>query len=224
MKVGKYEIDEDRVAILNSSMGPSSESAFLTLFEKYIEDREKPLMIVLNTTGGLALSPMNLVNLCHYGHPKPNLITYAFEKCMSAGVIAMQFGTRRISDPDTKFMFHPIRNMLTGEIAKPDSLTWRIDKSIYKSLADRCGVSVEQLRDDFPNDVYLSAQEAMIYGKKGLIDEIVQAPPELRDKVKNGLRSDISMEELEKLINRISEITLQLAEEHMKRVRSEKNK
>ncbi|MFH1307604.1 MAG: ATP-dependent Clp protease proteolytic subunit, partial [archaeon] len=172
IKLEDDEFDENRIIAINGKMGLDSRKSILHLLESYMGNREKPILLLLNTTGGRSSSELEV--LCNYAHPKPKLFTYAYEKCMSFGVIAMQYGIKRLSDSDTKFMFHPIKNPDTGKIA---DLGYGLTIVFYNALASRCGVSVNKILEDFKSDVYMTSEQAVNYG---IIDKIISIPEELK--------------------------------------------
>lgn len=98
--------------------------------------------------------------------------------CMSAGVMILQAARKRISRPNTVFMVHPSITSLE-EKAYPEFISivdqYKKNHELFIRLSiERSGMSREEFERIYNPRKYLTPQEALSFGKHGLIDEILE--------------------------------------------------
>lgn len=96
--------------------------------------------------------------------------------CMSAAVMVLQAARRRVARPHTVFMVHPTITSLEEKaypefISIVDQFKRNHDLFVELSIA-RSGMSREEFEKIYTPRKYLTPEEALHFGKFGLIDEI----------------------------------------------------
>lgn len=132
---------------------------------------KSPLVIGLCTEGGSAVAGFALYNLIrHYQQFFP-IDVVATGKCMSAGVIVLQAGRRRLAVTDTQFMVHGIQSLFdmsgrhwTAERAE----TSRLGAELWRVLSERTHIKHSQVTGR--KEHHFSAAGAV---KAGLIDRVL---------------------------------------------------
>lgn len=103
--------------------------------------------------------------------------TLAVGYCASASVMVLQAGAMRYAAPHTTFMVHP-SSWSYEDIPYP-TLTNKMDQShkdqdLFVQLTiERSGMSRKDFETMYNPIKYLSAKEALAFGKHGLIDKIL---------------------------------------------------
>jgi ATP-dependent Clp protease protease subunit len=105
---------------------------------------------------------------------KPDVVTMAYGKCMSAGSFLVAAGAKgkRYALPNTDIMIHEMSAGTRGKYHDIKNYTEHLDKT-YEKMAkyyhEFTGQPIEKIREDMKRDFYMSAEEAKEYG---LIDKI----------------------------------------------------
>ncbi|MCL4397884.1 ATP-dependent Clp protease proteolytic subunit [Patescibacteria group bacterium] len=98
--------------------------------------------------------------------------------CMSSAVMVLQAGRRRIARPHTVFMVHPTITSLE-EKTYPEFISivdqFKKNHDLFVNLSiERSGMSREEFEKIYAPRKYLTPEEALHFGKHGLIDEICE--------------------------------------------------
>ena len=96
--------------------------------------------------------------------------------CMSAAVMILQAGRRRVARPHTVFMVHPTITSLEEKsypefISIADQFKRNHDLFVQLSI-ERSGMTRDEFEKIYTPRRYLTPEEALHFGKFGLIDEI----------------------------------------------------
>ncbi len=99
--------------------------------------------------------------------------------CMSAGVMILQAGRHRVARPHTIFMVHPSISYIEEKsyhemITIVDQYKRNHDLFIRLTI-ERSGMSLAEFERIYTPRKYLTPQEALEFGEKGLIDEISES-------------------------------------------------
>ena len=133
---------------------------------------DEPIHMYINSPGGVITSGMAILDTMQY--VTAPIHTYCIGQAASMGAILLAMGDKRYSLPRARVMIHQPLGGARGqasdiEIQAREIL--RIKKDLNQMIADRCGMSLEEIDKATDRDNFLSAEEAL---KMNLIDEIVE--------------------------------------------------
>ena len=145
------------------------------------EDPEKDINLYINSPGGLVTAGLAIYDTMQY--VKPSIATICVGQAASMGSILLAAGTKgkRYALPNVRVMIHQPSGGFQGQatdIGIQAEEIIKIRRRLDEVLARHTGQTLDKVHRDSERDMFLSAEEAKIYG---LIDEvIVRAPKELR--------------------------------------------
>lgn len=143
-----------------------------------LDEREPrdPIDFYINTYGGSAYDFMGVYDVMKSVDAKVN--TIGVGKCMSAGIFLLMSGTgKRSAYPHTALLIHglqtgiPYGSMPDNEIRHQQHKY--MNEQIIEITNTETGRSIEEIKVDIERDLYLNTVEALSYGDKGIIDEII---------------------------------------------------
>ena len=145
------------------------------------EDPEKDINLYINSPGGLVTAGLAIYDTMQY--VKPSIATICVGQAASMGSILLAAGTKgkRYALPNVRVMIHQPSGGFQGQatdIGIQAEEIIKIRRRLDEVLARHTGQTLDKVHRDSEREMFLSAEEAKIYG---LIDEvIVRAPKELR--------------------------------------------
>lgn len=140
------------------------------------EDHEKPIEMYIHSNGGLVTGLSNIYDVMQMIHAP--IKTVCIGKCYSAAAVLLAAGTKgmRYAFKNSSVMIHGIQfgfpipgSDMTSSKSYYDFVSNNND-NIMKMLAHHTGHTLEKVKEDCKQDVWLNANEAKEYG---LIDHIV---------------------------------------------------
>ena len=140
-----------------------------------LEDKKKPITILINTNGGSITAGMLIYDTIQtLGVP---IRTVCWGKSYSMGAIILAAGTAgRYILPNSEVMIHEplISNGVGGSASSVCSMTEKLletKKKMNRILAKHSKLSVEEVEKETRYDHYLTAEEAL---QLGFVDEICE--------------------------------------------------
>jgi len=134
------------------------------------------IILTVTTMGGFLYPAFALYDYIRASQKPIDVI--AIGCCMSAGVMILQAGRKRLCYPHTLFMIHPSQYSLPDEKGYHEVLfmidQYKKDHDTFIQLTiNRSGITQQDF-DSYVNPVkYLNPDEALKFGPYGLIDEVV---------------------------------------------------
>lgn len=164
----------DRIIMLSEEVNDTTASLIVAqLLYLEAQDPDKEIQFYINSPGGSVTSGLAIYDTMQY--IKCDVSTICIGMAASMGAFLLSAGTkgRRIALPNAEIMIHQPSGGFQGqatdiEIHAENIL--RIKNNLTKILADNCGKSFEQVKQDCERDHFMSAEEAKDYG---LIDSII---------------------------------------------------
>lgn len=150
-------------------------SALLLYFDN--EDHESPIEIYLHTNGGAATGLANIYDVMQMISAPVH--TICLGKCYSAGAVLLAAGSpgQRYAMPHSSIMIHGIQagfpipgHDITSSKNYYEYLNDHND-TIMKMLASHTGHTLEKVKEDCKQDIWMDAKQALKYG---IIDHIIQ--------------------------------------------------
>lgn len=164
---------KDRIVFVKGPIGEGSADAIVgQLLFLESDSPEKDIFMYINSPGGYLDEMYGIFDAMSY--IKPDVVTMAYGKCMSAGSFLVAAGTKgkRYALPNTNIMIHELSTGTQGKYHDIKNYTEHMDKrydTMAKYYNQFTGQPIDKIREDMKRDYYMSAEEAKEYG---LIDEI----------------------------------------------------
>lgn len=159
---------------------------FANLFTRFSSENSQRIWVVLDSPGGnlhQGLAVYDLFRAIALRGWEVNIISLG--QVASMAVCILQAGTRRYSFPNAQFTIHQASLHSKGEqISEVNQLNEeakelkRVNHIVLKIIAERSGMEIKELlRRSKKTDYSMDASSAKVFGKNGLIDEIITYLP-----------------------------------------------
>lgn len=168
---------KERIVFLN---GPVNDvSANLVVAQMLFlaaEDEEKPINFYINSPGGSVYAGMSIYDTMNYISTPVH--TFCIGLAASMGAFLLSSGDYRRSLPHSRIMIHQPSGGSQGQQTDMEiqykEITY-LKEQLTAILAKNCGENLEKVFLDCERDKFMSPEECLAYGTKGLIDQIVPA-------------------------------------------------
>lgn len=165
------EVNEDTAATINGLL--------LYLFAK---DKELPITIYINSPGGAVYSGNSIIDTMDLIKSSGCIIkTICCGMCASYGAVILTNGSagHRCALKRSTIMIHQPLSGVEGQASDIEIVALevnRVKKVLSEVIASNSGKDIEEVIKDCDRDNWISAEDALPgkYGKKGLIDEIIE--------------------------------------------------
>jgi ATP-dependent Clp protease protease subunit len=149
-------------------------SALLLYFDN--EDHEAPIEIYINSHGGAVSGLFNIYDVMQMVHAP--IRTICAGRCSSAAAVMLAAGAKgeRCAFKNSRVMIHgiqcifPIPGYDITKIKNYHDFLLEHNDNIMKVLAHHTGQTLDKIRQDCKEDVWMSPEQALDYG---LIDQII---------------------------------------------------
>jgi len=140
------------------------------------EDPKKDITIYVNSPGGSVSSGLAIIDTMNF--VKPDVSTMCTGMAASMGAMILMNGARgkRFILPHSEVMIHQPLGGTQGQasdIAIHAEHILQTKETLYKIIQKCTGQDYKEVVKDCDRDNFISAEEAVKYGKYGLVDKIV---------------------------------------------------
>jgi ATP-dependent Clp protease protease subunit len=168
---------KDRIIFLN---GEVDESTSYVLVQQllFLESQSKtdPINLYINSPGGSVTDGMAIYDTMQFISAPVHTLCVGQACSMGAVLLAAGAKGHRYALPNARIMIHQpsggARGQSTDIQIQAEEIK-KIRKTLEEVLAKHSGEKVEKVNKDCERDNFLSVEEAMKYGKLGLIDKIL---------------------------------------------------
>lgn len=137
------------------------------------ENAEKDIYLYINSPGGSVTSGLAIYDTMNF--IKPDVVTLCMGQACSMGAFILSSGAKgkRMALPESRIMCHQVSAGARGtamdmQIQMEETL--RLNDRLHQILADNCGKTYEDVKQDFSRDFWMSSQQAVDYG---VIDKVM---------------------------------------------------
>ena len=141
------------------------------------ENPDKDIHLYINSPGGTITSGLSILDTLRY--IKPDVSTMCIGQAASMGAVLLAAGTKgkRYALPHSRVMIHQPSGGAQGqatdiEIQAREILYMR--ERLNKVMADCTGQPMDKIARDVERDLFMSAEQAKLYG---IIDQILERRP-----------------------------------------------
>ena len=169
---------KDRIIFLGTQIDDGvANSVVAQLLFLAAEDPDKDIHLYINSPGGSITAGMAIYDTMNFIKPDVSTICLGMAASMGAFLLSSGAPGKRFALPNSEVMIHqPLGGTGQTQATNMEIYTKRIlqmrDK-LETVMADNSGVDVAQMHADCERDNFLTAQEAVDYGTKGLVDKIL---------------------------------------------------
>ena len=139
------------------------------------DDPDKDIYMYINSPGGSVSAGLGIYDTMRY--IKPDIHTLCVGSAVSMGCFLLAGGTpgKRYSLPHSRIMMHQVSGGAEGNISDVEITLeemQKVNKILMTLLAENTGMSLEEVKEHYNRDKWMSAAEAK---KLGIIDKVQTA-------------------------------------------------
>lgn len=167
---------KDRIIVINEEITDDLAGRVVSqLLFLEAEDPEKDIQIWINSPGGAVTATHGILDAMNY--VSCDVSTVGFGYCCSGGSVILAGGAKgkRYALPNTEIMIHQPLGGAQGQATDIQIQAKNIQRMkdwLIKFYAGVSGASEKKVSEDIERDCYMMPEDALKYGKFGLIDEI----------------------------------------------------
>lgn len=168
---------EERIIFLNGAVHEVSANLIISQL-LYLEsvDKEAPIHLYINSPGGSVYAGLQIIDTMNF--IKPKVFTTATGIAMSMGFAILTAGEpgHRYALPNATMMAHRVSSGAEGNIQDlrvSMEETERLDDLLATMIASNIGMNKKKYLRKIVQDCFLTAEDSLTFGDKGVIDKIV---------------------------------------------------
>ena len=171
---------KDRIIFLGSgidSQVANSIIAQLLFLEK--DNPKKDIIMYINSPGGHVTAGLAIYDTMQYIRPDVSTVCLGMAASMGAVLLTAGAKGKRFALPNSEIMIHQPLGGVEGQASDIEIHAKHIIKTksrLNHILAHHSGAPMKTVEKDTDRDNFLSAEEAVKYGKFGLVDKVITKP------------------------------------------------
>ncbi len=172
---------KDRVIFLGSAINDQVANAIiaqLLFLEK--DNAKKDIIMYIQSPGGHVTAGLAIYDTMQYIRPDVSTVCIGMAASMGAVLLTAGAKGKRYALPHAEVMIHQPLGGVEGQASDIEIHAKHIvttKSRLNGILAKHSGAPLKTVERDTDRDNFLSAEEAMKYGKYGLIDNVISKPP-----------------------------------------------
>jgi len=169
-----HELLKQRIVVLGTDVNDGVAN-YISAQLLYLEgqDREKDIMLYINSPGGSVTAGMAIYDTMQFVAPDVGTICMGLGASMGQFLLCAGAPGKRFSLPHARIMMHQPLAGIQGQasdIAIQAEQLGYVKKLLAERIAGHTGQTVEQIEEDSDRDRWFTAEEAKEYG---LIDHVI---------------------------------------------------
>lgn len=141
------------------------------------EDNKKDITLYVNSPGGSVSSGLAIIDTMNF--IKPDVSTVCMGMAASMGAMILMSGSRgkRFILPHSEVMIHQPLGGMQGQASDMEIHAKHILETkqiLYKMIEKNTGQETKQVIADCDRDNFIRAEDAIKYGKYGLVDKMIE--------------------------------------------------
>lgn len=169
----------DRIIFLGSPINDAvANTVVAQLLFLEAEDPKKDISLYINSPGGSITAGMAIYDTMQFIKSPVTTICIGLAASMGAFLLSSGEKGRRFCLPNSEVMIHQPLGGAEGQATDIEIRANRILRTrdrLNELLSEQTGQPLEKIKRDTDRDHFMDASEAKTYG---LVDEIIQSPPE----------------------------------------------
>ena len=144
------------------------------------EDAKKDITIYVNSPGGSVSAGMAIIDTMKFVKPDVSTVCVGIAASMGAMILMQGKRGKRFTLPHSEVMIHQPLGGIEGQasdIAIHADHIGKTKKLLHSMIQKSTGQDMEKVERDCDRDFFMSADDALKYGKYGIIDKIIEKRP-----------------------------------------------
>jgi ATP-dependent Clp protease, protease subunit len=174
---------KDRVIFLGTAINDQVANAIiaqLLFLEK--DNAKKDIIMYIQSPGGHVTAGLAIYDTMQYIRPDVSTVCIGMAASMGAVLLTAGAKGKRYALPHAEVMIHQPLGGVEGQASDIEIHAKHIittKSRLNGILAKHSGAPMKTVEKDTDRDNFLTAEEAVAYGKLGLIDKVINRPPAL---------------------------------------------
>lgn len=167
----------DRIILLNGEVNPEMSKIIISqLLFLASEDPEADVFLYINSPGGCVHSGLAMFDIMN--HIKPDVVTVCMGMAASMGAFLLASGApgKRQALPNAQIMVHQVSSGTYGHVEDQRirlEHSMHLNEKLAKIIAKNVGMTIAEYMKHVNRDKWLEPEDALKFGKKGLIDKVI---------------------------------------------------
>lgn len=140
------------------------------------QDKTKPISIYIDSPGGSCSAGLSIIGTMNFIEAPVYTIVTGLAASMGAAILSA--GEKRFALPDAEIMVHQASSGAEGNVQDMVvslEQTKAVNDRLAKIISKNCGLSEAEYLKLTNRDYWMFPEQAINFGKYGIIDEIIQA-------------------------------------------------
>ena len=141
------------------------------------ENPDADIQMYIHSPGGCVHSGLQIIDTMEYIKPKVSTIVTGLAASMGAAILSAGEPGKRFALKNAQIMVHQVSSGTRGHVEdqlKSLEHTQRLNDLLMEMIANNIGMTSKKLLEEANRDKWLNAEEALKFGRKGLIDSIIE--------------------------------------------------
>ena len=141
-----------------------------------MQNPDKPITMYINSPGGSVYDGLAIYDTMQYISCPISTMCTGLAASMASVLLCAGENGKRYALPHSRVMIHQPMGGVHGQASDIEITAKEILKlkdELYQIISDHSGQTIEKIRQDADRDHWMCAQEALEYGKFGLIDKVI---------------------------------------------------
>lgn len=159
--------------VINSDVANILTSQLLYL---EMQDSKSPITMYINSPGGEVYAGLAIYDTMQYVSCPISTMCTGLAASMASVLLCAGENGQRYALPHSRVMIHQPMGGIQGQASDIEITCNEIlalKNELYQIISDHSGQTIEQIQKDADRDYWMRAQDALEYGKFGIIDKIV---------------------------------------------------
>lgn len=146
------------------------------------ENEKEPIYMYIDSPGGDVDAGFAIFDIIRFVNSPVILIGMGLIASAATLVLLAVPKERRLALPNSRYLIHQPMSGMRGVATDIEIHAKELEKTraiLNKIIADETGKSIEEVKKDTERDYWLSAEEAVSYGKNGLVSKIITKKSDL---------------------------------------------
>lgn len=168
---------QERIIFVNGTIDDEMANDIIAqLFYLEQDDPTKDIYLYIDSPGGSVIAGWKIIDTLQLIKPKVGTLVTGLAASMGATILSFGEPGMRKALPNASIMLHMVSAGNGGHVYDMEismTRTREFNERLMKQLANNVGMTTKALKRLIHRDRWLTAEEALKFGEKGMIDSIV---------------------------------------------------
>jgi ATP-dependent Clp protease protease subunit len=168
----------ERVVFLNGTVASGMSEDIIAQLLLLDNQNSKPISMYIDSPGGSVIAGLKIIDTMNYIKAPVHTIVTGMAASMGFMILSSGEPGHRYALPNAQIMAHMVSSGAGGHIKDMEiSLAHSklLNDKLMKMIAQNVGMDEQKLRKAIDRDLWLQPEEALKFGKKGVIDHVIKS-------------------------------------------------